>query len=135
MSPVLEKPVDTAQDILDRGMIPFTTFGGQYWIYFLSQSPVLAYQQLAERAVIPEDREELMTILKDDLHGSGTHVYLTNGIRTEQEPLGSYHFGKEVLQGRPPWGVWIVNKKWPLNEELGKHILIFQQVCTVSIAL
>ena len=131
IKPILEEQVDTAKDILDRKLIPVMAEGGlgQYWIAHLKQSPNLVYQQLAKIAVVPEDMDELITILKEDLHGAGTHVYLSNWLWPEQEMLGSYHWSKEVLEGNSPWIVWIVNKKWPHNDDLGKHILMYQQVC------
>ena len=124
----LDQPINTAQEILDRGLIPVTTWGQQYLVDILSQSPNPVYQQLAERTVVPKDWDEKMTILENDVQGAGTHVYLTNYIFWNEAELGFYYFSKEILEGNFPFHVWIVNKKWPLHDELAKHLLLYHQV-------
>ena len=105
LSPVLEEPVDTAQDVLDRYLIPVTGPGGlgQFWVDHLKHTSNSVYQQLGEIAVVPEDEDEVLTILKEDLQGEATHVFLTNMLWPEQEELGSYHWSKEILEGFAPW--------------------------------
>ena len=128
--PVLEEPVDTAQDILDRGLIPLMHAGGGHYVEFLKESPIPAYQQLADIAVIPKDGNELQRMFDFEVLIAGTHVYLGAGI-----DLGSRHVSKERLEGKSPWACWVVNKKWPLNDVLAVHLLRFQQVCTVILLL
>ena len=79
LKPLYEEPIDTAQEILDRGKILETYEGGYYWVEFLEQSPNPVYQQLAERAVVPVEYEDLFEILEEDLQGAGTHVYISKG--------------------------------------------------------
>ena len=127
--PVLEKPVDSAQDVLDRGLIPVVVDGGGYWQDFLKSSSNPLYQALGEITVVPDENAELMKILKENLHEDGTHVYLTaSSIFPEEEKLGSYHFSREVLEGAALYGVWLANKKWLLVDELGSFLLMYQQV-------
>jgi hypothetical protein len=134
--PVLEKPVDTAQDILDRGLTPVTVDGGQYYINLLNQSTNPVYLQMAKIAVNPKDSDDLMKILKDDVLDAGTHVYLTNYLWPSEQKLGSYHWSKETLEGKSPYVAgWIVNKKWPLNDELSQHILLYNQVCGIFLII
>jgi hypothetical protein len=52
LMPQYEKPVDSAQDILDRGMIPFVIDGGDYLRDHLLQSSTSAYQKLGEIVVV-----------------------------------------------------------------------------------
>ena len=126
----MDQPVKTAQEVLDRGLIPVTHWGDQYIMDFLSQSPNPADQQLAKITVVPNDYLEWRTILENDVQGAGTHVYIYGWIvdYSDESKFGKYYFSKEVLQGLTPWMVWIVNKKWPLHDELAKHVLLYQQV-------
>jgi hypothetical protein len=128
-----EEPIDSAQDIVDRGMIPIIP--SQHYMDNLKQSPNVLYQQLAEKAIMFNildyaEWQELQKTLENDLFGAGTHVYLAMGLSPYQQ-FGSYHLSKEKLAGVSPWFVWIVNKKWPLNDALAKHILLYQQVCWI----
>ena len=86
------------------------------------------YQQLANITVVPKDWVDLMAILEDGVQGAGTHVYLTRDIGRNEAELGHYYFSKEVLEGNFHFTVWIVNKNWPLHDELAKRILLYQQV-------
>ena len=129
LTPVLEEPVNTAQDILDRGMIPVTVEGGDYYLYLLQTSTNPVYQQLAQITVVPKDAEELNKILEEGVQSAGTHVYLTNDLWPDQAALGSWYYSKEKLEGKNPFhGGWIMNKKWPLKDKLNQHILLYNQV-------
>ena len=129
LKPMLEKPVNTAKEILDRGMVPMTQDGAQFYVDLLRQSSNPIYQKLADRAIVPKDYDELIRFLEDDVLGAGTHVYLMNNcVNFPWYSLGDFHYSKDVLEGHSPWNVWIVNKKWPLHDQLSIHILIYQQV-------
>ena len=72
LMPVLEKPVDTAQDILDRGMIPFVIDGGQFYVDVLKESPNPVYQQLAGITVIPDNYNDWLKMFKDDVQDANS---------------------------------------------------------------
>ena len=135
LMPMYEDPVDTAEDVLKRGLIPYVAGGthhlaagqGEFWIEHMRQSDNPVYQQLAEIAVICEWVEVLKTTYHK-LQGHGTHVYINFYIPEDMKDMGKYYFGKELLEGVSPYTGWIVNKRWPLNEQLARHILRFQQV-------
>ena len=130
--PMYEDTIDTAADVLDRGMIPFTIDSGEFWIDHLRQSDNPVYLQLAERTINPDNRNQLFELTKMKLQIEGTHVYLGSSINPKWEKFGDFHFSKEILEGASPWGGWIVNKLWPLNEQLARHLLRYQQVCIQS---
>ena len=48
IKPVLEKPIDSVQTIVDQGMVPITYDGGEWYIEFLKSSTNPLYRQLAE---------------------------------------------------------------------------------------
>ena len=128
IKPVLEKPIDSVQTIVDRGMVPITYDSGQYYIEVLKSSANPLYRQLAEIAINPKDKEERLNLMKDQILNDGTSVYIGAGVdRDELEPSDFYK-SKDVLEGMNPYTVWIVNKKWPLSEKLAGHILLYQQV-------
>ena len=128
LKPMLEKPVNTAKDILDRGMVPMTKDRAQFHVDLLRQSSNPIYQKLADRAIVPKDSDELLRFLEDYVLGAGTHVYLMISDNDDLYELGDFHYSKDVLEGYSPWAVWIVNKKWSLHDQLAIHILIYQQV-------
>ena len=143
LNPVLETPVDTAEDILSRNMTPFVHPMGQIHIDILKQSNNQDYQKLDEKyfrnlskyhdeqgdVAWDYSEEDFMKILAEDVQGAGTHVYLGTDLSPQHEKFGEYHWSKEEVRGASPYNSWVVNKRWTLNEELAVHLLRFQQVC------
>ena len=126
---VFEDPVDTAQDIYDRGLIPLVFPDGQHWVETFAQSNNDVYKKLAKTMVVPTDWDELYYYLTYHVQGNGTHVLLGNHVWDKMREFGLYHFSQEIIEGSSPYGVWIISKLFPLSNELAKHILIYQQVC------
>ena len=125
--PAMSKPFDTAEEILDNGMIPIILPGGTFWQDLLDNSPNPIYQKLGERSVMPKDWDELRLMAEEKIVGANTHAWITSDLIGGMY-YKDYHPSKEVVEGADPWYVWIVNKKWPLKDQLAKHILLFQQV-------
>jgi hypothetical protein len=125
LMPQYEKPVDSAQDILDRGLIPL--LDGEFYISLLLQSPISAYQKLGEIGVLFDNWDEYYRILEEDVLGANTHVSLTYFHSKERDRYG-LHESKNVLEGDNPYGGDIHNKKWSLAEEYSCHLLLFTQV-------
>ena len=131
---VYEDPVETAQDVVDRKLIPIVE--SQYTIDFLNQSSNTLYQQLANISVItPYSRygnwnvEAHISLLKSGVQENGTHVFLCSSLWSEEKELGRWHYSQEKLEGELPFGHWWVMKKYHLSNELAKHMLIYAQVC------
>ena len=76
LMPQYEAPVDSAQDVLDRGMTLFVTYSGEYYKQFLLQSSNPAYQKLGENVVIPKDYDQYLKMHKEDVQGANTHIFL-----------------------------------------------------------
>ena len=102
-------------------------------IDFLVGSDNTVYQDLAKIAVITYPfghwKDEHLNLLEHGVHVNGTHVYLTSYISEDVKKLGRWHFSQEILEGLMPYSGWLINKKYPLSEQLAKHLLIYQQVC------
>ena len=128
---VFEDPVDTAQEVKDRGLIPVVNFGAGFTVDLLARSDDKLYQYLASKAVIPEDPLEWYNLMKFGVQGNETHVLLGPDIQSfvDMSKFGLYHFSKEVLAGYLPYNGWIENKHFQFSEQLAKHIAIYQQVC------
>ena len=128
-----EDPVDSVQDVIDRGLIPVVHWGAGWFVDLLSRSDNPLYQQLANITVVPKDFNEMMFVyMQYGVQGNGTHVYLGNdvccGMTFISGILYQYHKSKEVIAGVPAYGVWIVNKLFHLNDQLAKHLLLYRQV-------
>jgi hypothetical protein len=127
--PVYEDPVDSVQDIIDRGLIPLIWPRGQGLVLSLAQSDNHLYKDLAKVAEVAKDIKEYLYKIRYHVQGNGTHVLYSNHISDNMAKYGLYHFSQERIEGDSPYGVWINNKMWHLRDELAKHILIYQQVC------
>ena len=116
--PMYEDPVDTAEDVLKRGLIPYAAAGtghktsgqAEFWIEQMKQSDNPVYQQLGEIAITSKFTDvKKMTYHKLQAHG--THVYLNSYIPGTLRAMGKFHYSKEVLEGVSPFTGWIVNKR------------------------
>ena len=130
MKPVYEDPVDSAQDIIDRGLIPILYPGAYYFAWQLSQSGNQLHQDLSKIIVIAKDYAEYNNLIMNQVLGNATHVLLCNYVseREDMKQGNLFHFSKEVIEGFNPYSGWIQHKLFHLNDELAKHILIYQQV-------
>ena len=54
LKPNYEKPVDTAEDVLDRGLKIITIPGTESRVEMLKNSPFLITRSMAERTVVPK---------------------------------------------------------------------------------
>ena len=128
IKPVMEKPIDSVQDIVDRRIAPITDEGGQFWKDFLNSSANPMYRQLAKITIVPKDPNELVNLMKKRILKDGTSVFISAFIYQDELDPEDFYKSKDILEGMNPYVVWIVNKKWPLSEKLAQHILRYQQV-------
>ena len=116
-----EDPLDTAQDIVDNKITLYMYPGGQLWKQFLEQSSVTAYNKLAESIIITKDYNEFNSYTYYKLLGMGTHAQMASRLaRYEIEWgktwKGGWYRSKEIVKGQNPYGGYLSNKKWYLNE-------------------
>ena len=131
-----EDPVDTVQDIIDRGLIPVVHWGAGWFVDLLARSDNPLYQQLANITVVPKDLNEMLFVyIQYGVQGNGTHVYLGNDVCCGMNFWGQYHISQEVIAGVPTYGGWIVNKLFHLNDQLAKHLLLYRQVCGIFLII
>ena len=117
------------QSPINALVVQFVTDGADVYrdILLQSSSYTIYIQKLGEIIVIPKDYNQYEKMLREDIQGANTHVYL--GILYDYEKGdGKFHESKDVLEGTSPFGGDIINKKWSLAEEYSYHLLVIQQV-------
>ena len=128
--PVWSEPINTAQQILDRGLVPTLIWPNELVIDKLQSSPYPTEQKLAKKMVMDldgwSDEGVGYNRMLECSNADCNFAFLSQLIW----PPEAFHESKEVLSGDDGWAVFITNKKWPLNQELATHILHHQQVNT-----
>ena len=66
---------------------------------------------------------------RDLLTGNRDYVYIAISVGSSLNRYGRYHRSKaKKVKASLPFGSFMMNKKWTLEEEFNNHILRFQQV-------
>jgi hypothetical protein len=123
----LEPEINSAQDVLDRGLQLFTYPGNEVGQRNMQSSPVPTYQKLGETLIVSKSYKVEEQIMKEGLFGAGTHVYLSTDV-IDYEDFGEFYWSKEIVSGYYVFGSWVVNKKWPQAGALNKHLIAYSQV-------
>merc|ERR1712198_765160 len=100
--------------------------GYDFWVRFLADSPIPEYQTLSKRAIFPKDWDVYDQWTVEFVIEKGTHTFLGSYLTAWEKTLGRYWKG-EKLDGDYPYGGYLSDKNWHLNEELTEHMLRFQQ--------
>ena len=142
MKPNYEKPIDTAKDILDRGLTVIYPPGYQSTVEISKNSPDYTTRTLAERTTVCSGWDECEGWSKYKGKGlvpgvvkTGTSVYEVGFLYPSDLVHGKWHRSKDRKGGRNPFTSYMMNKKWTLEEEFNNHMLRFQQVTLSSIFL
>ena len=64
---------------------------------------------------------------------NGTSVLEVGILWSKWKKLGKWYRSKEKKGGQNPFGSYMLNKKWSLEEKFNNHIMRFQQVVVSSI--
>ena len=116
LQPNFEDPLDTAQDLVDNNIILYYFPGGYIWKQFLAKSPDPAYNKLAETMIITKDWDEFDYYTEHYVIGEGTHAQMVGMLEPLELAMGRWWRSKEKLRGGNPYGGYLSNKKWHLNE-------------------
>ena len=135
MKPNYEKPVNTAQDVIDRGLTVITSPGTESIVEIWKNSPSKITRTLAERTIVCKDWVECDGGWMDWGNGlipaavkTGSSVVELSVLETSYFAFGKWHRSKERKGGDHPFSSYMMNKKWTLEEEFNNHLLRFQQV-------
>ena len=128
--PNFEKPINTPEDLIEKNMTLFVIPGGEYWVQFLANSPIPEYKTLSESMIIPEDWYQYNHLIEHGIIGNGTHAYMSSYQSQWEKSLGRWWQGDLVL-GNFPYGGYLSDKKWYLNEAF----VIFNLTCILPLIL
>ena len=59
---------------------------------------------------------------------NGSSVFEVSFLYDYELAWGKWHRSHDRNGGEPPFGSYLLNKKWTLEEEFNNHLLRFQQV-------
>ena len=119
-----EEPIDSAKQLIQNNITLFMGPGYDYWVQFLANSPVPEYQTLSKRMIIPNSWPEYEKLVERGIIGNGTHAIMSFTIMGKWKSLGRWWRGNLVL-GNYPYGGYLSDKKWHLNEASDIFSFIF----------
>ena len=119
-----EDPIDSAKQMIENNITYFEMPGGEYWVKFLAESPIPEYQTLSKSMMIAKDWDEFWHLLEHGIIGNGTHAMMIYGLTQWEKSLGRWWKGNIVL-GKYPYGGFLSDKKWHLNEAFDIFSFIF----------
>ena len=135
LKPNYEKFVDTAKDVLDRGLTVVTYPGSESMVESSKNSPDYTTRTLAERTIVCSWWDECDGL--GDYKGkglipravkTGSSVVEVGILWSDYLVHGKWHRSKDRKGGDNPFASYMMNKKWTLEEEFNNHLLRFQQV-------
>ena len=146
LKPTYEKPIDTSEDILERGLTVINAPGRQSLVELKKKSPFNITRALAHRTIVAkvflfieilflkysiscQDYGEYDDMIKYWIIGNGSAVVDTAYMYKKRLVYGRFYRSKEtVATNYQPFASFMLNKKWWLEEEFNNHLLRFQQV-------
>ena len=153
IKPVYEKPINSAEDVLDRNLTVLFFPGTEALLEIMKNSSYSTQRELAERTIVPKviffkfvsfilkkklwkDGNEYVKMVQERVLASGSSV-LEIAYLLQYELDWAKYYGTRWYRSRErkgatsPYASWLMNKKWTLEEEFNNHMMMFQQV-TVS---
>ena len=79
-------------------------------------STVDAYNILGDNFLIANSWDHFDNISKHHVIDAGTHAQMTSLLLPFEQKMGRWHRSKENVAGNFPYGGYLTNKKWHLNE-------------------
>ena len=119
-----EEPIDSAKQLIENNITLIEIPGGEYWVQFLANSPIPEYQTLSKSMMIAKDWDEFWHLLEHGIIGNGTHAIMSFSIMGKWKSLGRWWKG-ELVYGNYPYGGYLSDKKWHLNEASDIFSFIF----------
>ena len=128
LEPKFEDPLDTAKQLVEKNITLYGMPGTQMYKDHLLGSSITDYNILGEIYRVANDWDEYDYITEHDVIGAGTHAQMASIITPEEMELGNnkdinsgrgWYRSKEKVAGRYPYGGYLTNKKWHLNEVIG----------------
>ena len=128
--PIMEKPVNSIEDVVERELIPIIGPGATYLLDWMNGFENQEKKALGQRTIMPDSWGKLEELVFDNILEGDKHVWMTEYLIPGHDYMHyrDFHISKEPLGGLNPWSVMLMNKKFHLEEKLKIHIMKFQQV-------
>ena len=129
MEPKFEEPLDTAKQLVEKNITLYNGPGTELWKQFLLESSIPEYNILGENYIIADDWDNYYYMTEHDALGAGTHALMVSSLDPwelaygENKEINSgrgWYRSKEKVAGKYPYGGYLTNKKWHLNEVITK---------------
>ena len=118
LTPSYEEPVETAKDLINRGITLILWPGAEIWIQLFAASQDPNYQEISQRFDIAKDWDEYEDMLRKVI---STGMYADMGTMPwvdNEEEYKDWYRSTERIGGTYPYLVHLSNKKWPLKKVL-----------------
>ena len=116
LRPNFEEPIDTAKQMVEKNITIVATPGNDIWKKFLLNSAVPAYQTLGENLIVADSWEQDYNLSTQGILDAGTHARMEGYLVPYYLVMGKWYRSKEKVAGKYPYGGFLTNKKWHLNE-------------------
>ena len=116
LRPNFEEPLDTAKQLVEKNITINGQPRGNYWKQFLLESSTHEYKILGENMILADDWDHWYNVTEFGVIGNGTHTLMRGYLTPYLLTLGRWYRSKDKLAGDNPFGVYMANKKWHLNE-------------------
>ena len=125
MEPKFEDPLDTAKQLVEKNITLYRGPGSEIWKQFLLESSIPEYKILGENFINADDWNHDFYMTEHDVIGAGTHAMMTAYLDQWELAFGEnkeinsgrgWYRSKEKVAGKYPYGGYLTNKKWHLNE-------------------
>ena len=124
VKPLLEEGLDTAEEILNSGLIPIVEAGTTY----LEESPNPILQELAKKQIVAKDLEEFIHLIAEKVMWEGTHLYVSTFKTYAGMPDGEFYESKETVPGSMTTFSFLMNKKWPHKKIFNQFLMRYTEV-------
>ena len=113
--------------------------GYDFWKNFLLDSSIPEYKILGENYVLADDWDHYHYFAEYHVIGAGTHGLMTPSLSPQELKLGKnkavnsgrgWYRSKEKVAGMFPFGGYLTNKKWHLNEVNEKKFKVQKPIKT-----
>ena len=116
LRPNFDEPLDTAKQLVEKNIILFDVPGGDMWKQFMLESPNPEYNKLGMTYIVADDWYHFDNMSLHGVIGNGTHTYMGGTLNWWYFSMGRWYRSKEKVDGKFPYGGYLTNKKWHLNE-------------------
>ena len=117
LRPSYEEPIETAEDLVKRDIIPFYAPGGEMHKQLFADSQNPNYQEISRRLVIAKDWDEYEDMVRKV---NSTGMYADMGTvpwtLNSSEENKYWYQSSETIGGDYPYLIHISNKKWPMKK-------------------